>query len=154
VPPLRGKARRLRAVQCRQGWHLEAEPLEERTKPTEEQTELMPARADLFAAYIDCKTVSDTEGCEQTPTRSRSWTTQSVPPGCGAGSPRSTLHRHRNAARPGAGRTRRTCSAGRSRSAPWAGCSAASTAVDAPDAHPRLLRPGRHRGRGAAPGEL
>ncbi len=33
--PCADKARRLRAVQCREGWHLEHEPLEDRAEPTE-----------------------------------------------------------------------------------------------------------------------
>ncbi|MQA15712.1 MAG: replication initiator protein [Pseudonocardiaceae bacterium] len=63
--PCADKARRLRAVQCRQGWHLEEEPLEERAEPTDEQRELMATRADLFAAHVDCKAAGDAEACEQ-----------------------------------------------------------------------------------------
>jgi len=55
--PCADKARRLRAVQCRQGWHLETEPLTQRAEPTEEQRELLAARADLFAAHTECKGV-------------------------------------------------------------------------------------------------
>jgi hypothetical protein len=64
-PPCADKARRLRMAQCREGWHLETEPVTERTKPTEEQQALMAARADLFAAYSECKALSDEDTAEQ-----------------------------------------------------------------------------------------
>ena len=63
--PCADKARRLRMAQCRQGWHLEEEPVTERTKPTEEQQALMAARADLFAAYTECKANGDEDTAEQ-----------------------------------------------------------------------------------------
>ncbi|MGH3795256.1 MAG: replication initiator [Pseudonocardiaceae bacterium] len=63
--PCADKARRLRMVQCRQGWHLNTEPTTEHAKPSEEHKELMAARADLFAAYTDCKQAGDLQACEQ-----------------------------------------------------------------------------------------
>jgi hypothetical protein len=63
--PCADKARRLRMAQCRQGWHLETEPVIERATPTETQQELMTARADLFAAYGECKTNGDEVSCEE-----------------------------------------------------------------------------------------
>jgi hypothetical protein len=63
--PCADKARRLRMVQCREGWHLDTEPITHRTPPTDEHKELMAARADLFAAYTECKAAGDTEACEQ-----------------------------------------------------------------------------------------
>ncbi len=63
--PCADKARRLRMVQCREGWHLESEPTIERAKPSEEHKELMATRADLFAAYAECKAAGDAETCEQ-----------------------------------------------------------------------------------------
>jgi hypothetical protein len=63
--PCSDKARRLRMAQCREGWHLEAEPTIQRTKPNKEQQELMAARADLFTAYAECKANDDVETCEQ-----------------------------------------------------------------------------------------
>src|SRR5947209_17872019 len=57
--PCADKARRLRMAQCREGWHLETEPVIERAKPAEEQTELMAARADLFTAYAECRAAGD-----------------------------------------------------------------------------------------------
>ncbi len=50
-PPCAEKARRLRVVQCREGWHLEEEPDPGPAAPTSSQKELMAARADLHAAY-------------------------------------------------------------------------------------------------------
>src|SRR5205085_2485042 len=63
--PCADKARRLRMAQCRAGWHLESEPAIQRTKPGDEQQELMAARADLFTAYAECKANDDAETCEQ-----------------------------------------------------------------------------------------
>ncbi|MGH3916385.1 MAG: replication initiator [Pseudonocardiaceae bacterium] len=63
--PCADKARRLRMAQCRQGWHLDQEPIIERTRPGEEHKELMATRADLFAAYAKCKQAGDIEGCEE-----------------------------------------------------------------------------------------
>jgi len=63
--PCADKARRLRMAQCRQGWHLDSEPAIQHTKPSDEQQELMAARADLLAAYAECKANDDVETCEQ-----------------------------------------------------------------------------------------
>jgi hypothetical protein len=63
--PCAEKARRLRMAQCRQGWHLEQEPVIERAAPSEEHTALMATRADLIAAYIECKAHGDEITCEQ-----------------------------------------------------------------------------------------
>lgn len=53
--PCADKARRLRMAQCREGWHMETEPVIQRRKATETQREVMAARADLFAAYAYAK---------------------------------------------------------------------------------------------------
>ena len=45
--PCADKARRLRMAQCRQGWHLDQEPVIERDRPSDEQKELMAARGSL-----------------------------------------------------------------------------------------------------------
>src|SRR5689334_10286673 len=63
--PCADKARRLRMAQCREGWHLDSEPAIQRAKPSDEQQELMATRADLLAAYAECKANSDVETCEQ-----------------------------------------------------------------------------------------
>jgi hypothetical protein len=63
--PCADKARRLRMAQCREGWHLDTEPLIARAAPNEDQTELMAARADLVAAYTQCRVVGDEAACEQ-----------------------------------------------------------------------------------------
>jgi len=63
--PCADKARRLRMAQCREGWHLDTEPIIERARPSEEQQELMAARADLVAAYGECKAHGDEASCEQ-----------------------------------------------------------------------------------------
>jgi hypothetical protein len=63
--PCADKARRLRMAQCRQGWHLDTEPVTDRATPTEKQKVLMAARADLLATYTECKTNGDDVTCEQ-----------------------------------------------------------------------------------------
>ncbi|HEX5408061.1 MAG TPA: replication initiator [Pseudonocardiaceae bacterium] len=49
--PCARKARALRMAQCREGWHLDDEPVFERDQPTEEQTQQLAVRADLVALY-------------------------------------------------------------------------------------------------------
>jgi hypothetical protein len=65
--PCADKARRLRMAQCREGWHLDAEPVTDRAEPTEKHKELMAARADLITAYAESKANADEQACEQTP---------------------------------------------------------------------------------------
>jgi hypothetical protein len=64
-PPCADKARRLRMVQCRQGWHLETEPITDRATPSDDHKELMATRADLLAVYTECKAIGDEITCEQ-----------------------------------------------------------------------------------------
>ncbi|MFL6148995.1 MAG: replication initiator [Pseudonocardiaceae bacterium] len=64
-PPCAERARRLRMVQCRQGWHLDAEPVTDRAKPSDEHQELMATRADLAAGYTDRRAIGDEITCEQ-----------------------------------------------------------------------------------------
>jgi len=63
--PCADKARRLRMAQCRQGWHLDTEPVVQRTRPSTLQQELMATQADLFAAYAQYKANDDEVSCEQ-----------------------------------------------------------------------------------------
>ena len=42
--PCAEKARRLRMAQCREGWHLDAEPITNRATPSAEHKELMATR--------------------------------------------------------------------------------------------------------------
>jgi hypothetical protein len=63
--PCAEKARRLRMAQCREGWHLETEPVNDRVTPSEEHQALMAARADLLAAHAECKANGNAEVCEQ-----------------------------------------------------------------------------------------
>jgi Replication initiator protein, pSAM2 len=63
--PCADKARRLRMVQCREGWHLDTEPVIDRAAPSEEQKELLAARADLVAIYAECREIGDEDSCEQ-----------------------------------------------------------------------------------------
>ena len=49
--PCARKARALRMAQCREGWHMTEEPVDERRPPTAGETALLELRADLVAAY-------------------------------------------------------------------------------------------------------
>jgi hypothetical protein len=49
--PCAKKAKALRQVQCREGWHLSEEPDFTPQSPTEDQIELLTLRADLVEAY-------------------------------------------------------------------------------------------------------
>jgi hypothetical protein len=60
--PCADKARRLRMAQCRQGWHLDTEPVTNRATPSEQHRELMATRADLVSAHAECKAVGDAPG--------------------------------------------------------------------------------------------
>src|ERR1700743_1178209 len=62
--PCARKARALRMAQCREGWHLDDEPVFERDEPTEEQTAQFAVRADLVALYrtaVDTGQAGDAE---------------------------------------------------------------------------------------------
>ncbi len=63
--PCADKARRLRMAQCREGWHLEDEPVTNRATPSEQHKALMAARADLVASYAQCRATGDEVSCEQ-----------------------------------------------------------------------------------------
>jgi replication initiator protein RepSA len=63
--PCADKARRLRMAQCRQGWHLEDEPVPAPAAPTAEQKQLMATRADLHAAYTRARADGDEQTCEE-----------------------------------------------------------------------------------------
>jgi hypothetical protein len=60
-PTCAKKNRLLRMQQCREGWHLDREPVQPATKPTEEQTTLLRSRADLVAAYRAAEADNDSE---------------------------------------------------------------------------------------------
>ncbi|WP_219416857.1 helitron helicase-like domain-containing protein [Pseudonocardia nigra] len=63
--PCSDKARRLRMAQCREGWHLEEEPIPAPAAPTDEQKQLMATRADLHAAYTRAREDGDEQTCEE-----------------------------------------------------------------------------------------
>ncbi|MDT7616319.1 MAG: hypothetical protein QOF00_3766 [Pseudonocardiales bacterium] len=64
-PPCAEKQRRLRMVQCREGWHLEHEPIPRPADPSEGQKQLMAVRADLHAAYQTARLDGDETECEE-----------------------------------------------------------------------------------------
>jgi hypothetical protein len=105
-PPCADKARRLRMVQCRQGWHLDAEPITDRAKPSEGHKALMATRADLLAAYTECKTIGDSRA-NRSPNQSPNSTPSSAQPGCVVGSLHSIQHPSRSSDPPGAAKTPR-----------------------------------------------
>ncbi|MGY1869829.1 replication initiator [Nocardia gipuzkoensis] len=59
--PCADKARWLRMTQCREGWHAETEPIEETRDPSDVQTELVTARADLVQQYGQVRETGDDE---------------------------------------------------------------------------------------------
>jgi hypothetical protein len=63
--PCAEKQRRLRMVQCREGWHLDDEPHPARPAPTERQKQLLAIRADLHHAYLLAKTDGDEQECAE-----------------------------------------------------------------------------------------
>ncbi|MEU7633419.1 replication initiator [Nocardia sp. NPDC049220] len=60
-PSCAKKARQMRITQCYDGWHLEAEPVQAKNDPTEQQTELLTARAVMFDDYQAAKADGDQE---------------------------------------------------------------------------------------------
>ncbi|KZM69265.1 replication initiator [Nocardia terpenica] len=58
------RAQRLRQHQCREGWHIQEEPVIEKNEPTEAQTELLAAREVLVDEYAKAKSVDDSEAME------------------------------------------------------------------------------------------
>jgi hypothetical protein len=61
-PSCAERARRLRVAQCREGWHLEAEPVFESDPATVEQHELATLRADLERARTDAEDAGEDTG--------------------------------------------------------------------------------------------
>ncbi|WP_330233950.1 replication initiator protein [Nocardia sp. NBC_00508] len=58
-PACAAKARYLRMTQCNEGWHMDAEPVNDKRTPTQRQKDLIEARSDLFAAYQAAKEDDD-----------------------------------------------------------------------------------------------
>ncbi|MFG3621242.1 replication initiator [Nocardia sp. NPDC047654] len=51
--------RYLRITQCREGWHLDEEPVNEVNEPTQQQQDLLACRSDLFNVYQAAKQDGD-----------------------------------------------------------------------------------------------
>ncbi len=60
-PSCAKRARALRKQQCKEGYHLDREPVQEKKDPTEHQVALYTARADLAKDYRAAKAAGDTE---------------------------------------------------------------------------------------------
>lgn len=60
-PACAAKARALRIQQAREGWHIEREPVVEKKEPTQQQTELLEARAVLASEYTKAREDGDDE---------------------------------------------------------------------------------------------
>ncbi|MDP9433526.1 MAG: replication initiation protein [Actinomycetota bacterium] len=58
-PPCAERARTLRMAQCREGWHLDTEPLPDADEPDAEQKALAELRADLTAALAEAQRRGD-----------------------------------------------------------------------------------------------
>ena len=63
--PCADKNRRLRMTQCREGWHLDHEPIPAPAEPTERQKALMAARADLHTAYQEARDNGEDGECAE-----------------------------------------------------------------------------------------
>ncbi|WP_338774799.1 replication initiator [Nocardia vulneris] len=63
-PACAARARLLRIQQCREGWHIEEEPVTEKNAPTTQQSQLLAARATLAEEYASAKDDGDTEACD------------------------------------------------------------------------------------------
>lgn len=60
-PACAAQARYLRMTQCREGWHLDHEPVDEKREVTDWQREILDARADLVEQYQQAKAAGDEE---------------------------------------------------------------------------------------------
>ncbi|MFC9436734.1 replication initiator [Nocardia sp. NPDC057030] len=60
-PACAKQARYLRMTQCREGWHLDREPVDEHREATDWQREILAARADLVSDYHSAKADGDEE---------------------------------------------------------------------------------------------
>ncbi|MFE3796969.1 replication initiator [Nocardia tengchongensis] len=58
-PSCAAKARALRIAQLREGWHITEEPVTDRNEPTEQQTALLTARADMLTEYRAARDAGD-----------------------------------------------------------------------------------------------
>ncbi|WP_280315721.1 replication initiator [Nocardia abscessus] len=58
-PACAEKAWYLRMTQCHEGWHMDAEPADDKRTPTQQQKNLIEIRSDLFAAYQAAKEDGD-----------------------------------------------------------------------------------------------
>ncbi len=109
-PPCAERARLLRAAQCREGWHLDHEPVVDPDPATEDQRALITGRAEAQ----EVRDLLADDGPRHRPTwtsRSASWTSRSPRPGCAE----MSLPPGRAATGlPGAGRTPRPCRGARS----------------------------------------
>ncbi|NQE69083.1 hypothetical protein NG2371_03547 [Nocardia gamkensis] len=63
-PACAARARALRIQQCREGWHIQEEPVVEKKAPTEQQTELLTARATLMHEYEQAREDGDTDAMD------------------------------------------------------------------------------------------
>ncbi|MEU4323188.1 replication initiator [Nocardia fluminea] len=59
-PACAARARALRIQQAHEGWHIEEEPVTEKNEPTEQQRELIEARARMVGEYELAKDADDT----------------------------------------------------------------------------------------------
>jgi hypothetical protein len=125
--PCAEKARRLRMAQCRQGWHLDTEPVTGRAAPSEDHTELMAPGPISSLPTPNAKPGVMRSAVSRSPTRSPNSTLNCALPESVAGSPHSIPHPNRSNAPPDAARTPRICLVGRWNDARSGGCSPGAT---------------------------
>ena len=116
-PSCAERAKTLRAAQCREGWHLDREPIVQADDPDDEQRMWVELRARRPAGAATRPTPA-ARTPPRTTRRSGTWTSRSPARGCAATS--CPPGRSGVIVRPGAARTPRTCPAGRSPRGPSA----------------------------------
>ena len=128
-PPCAEKQRRLRMTQCREGWHLDHEPMPARPAPTAAQKQMLAVRAELHAAYLSARHDDDQDECEAIRETVAVVDDQLRRMGVtGRLAPLDGERRDAASGPPGGGRTHRTCPAARSSTAPSAAPTRAATA--------------------------
>ncbi|MFI6870861.1 replication initiator [Nocardia sp. NPDC050406] len=63
-PACAKSARALRIQQCREGWHLDAEPVDPNPEPTAAQVDILASRAEMADAYRTAKETGDIEAAD------------------------------------------------------------------------------------------
>jgi Replication initiator protein, pSAM2 len=153
--PCAEKARRLRMTQCREGWHLDTEPITDRATPRAEHKALMAARVDLLTAYTECKTTGDELTCKQIIESVTELDAQLSAAGVrGRLAPARSTTQAGQTINPVPSRCPGSTSPTSGQTDSGAGIRRALSALHVPHPHPRLLRARRQQGSSGGPRSL